>query len=86
MPGTYRTIDVWYRFEEVRAAGSVIGAMCANSGTGRKFSSVIHPSRSWPLVERKEWSGCVTRNPDRDAYLDLFLSIAAPSGWNFCSN
>lgn len=28
-----------------------------------------------PLVERTEWKGCAARNPDSDAYLDLFLGI-----------
>lgn len=28
-----------------------------------------------PLVERTEWGGCRTRNPDRDAYRDIFEAI-----------
>lgn len=28
-----------------------------------------------PLVERREWNGCAARNPDHDAYLELFLGI-----------
>lgn len=28
-----------------------------------------------PLVERTEWNGCSARNPDRDAYAELFRSI-----------
>lgn len=28
-----------------------------------------------PLVERKEWGGCASRNPDRDAYYSLFESL-----------
>ncbi len=29
-----------------------------------------------PLVERKEWNGCASRNPDKDAYKALFDAIA----------
>ena len=28
-----------------------------------------------PLVERREWGGCAARNPDREAYAQLFASI-----------
>lgn len=28
-----------------------------------------------PLVERKEWSGCATRNPDRAGYAALFAAL-----------
>lgn len=34
MPPFYKTVKVWYSPDEVRAAGSVLGAMCRNTGTG----------------------------------------------------
>ena len=95
MPITYRTIDIWYKPAEVRAAGSVLGAMCRNTGTDietadfrltvpkewqdRAREFIGYPAKPVmvyrPLVERMEWSGCSTRNPDHNAYQALFESI-----------
>lgn len=95
MPVTYRTVDVWYKPEDVRRHGSVLGAMCVNTGTNIETADFRLPvPEAWrdkarglignpakpvmvyrPLVERREWGGCATRNPNHDAYLDLFLGI-----------
>jgi hypothetical protein len=94
-PAGAKEIAVWYRPEEVKRHGSVLGAMCANTGASIETADFSLPvPKEWqdgarsfvgnpakpimiyrPLVERREWSGCAARNPDHDAYLDLFLSI-----------
>jgi len=94
-PAGAKEIAVWYRPEEVRRHGSVLAAMCANTGCDYDKSDFRLPvPKTWqdrarqfigypakpimvyrPLVERTEWNGCAARNPDSDAYLDLFLSI-----------
>lgn len=95
LPFGTRALRVWYAPEEVRRAGSVLGAMCANTGCDEAAADFRLPvPPAWqeraravignpakpimvyrPLVERREWNGCAARNPDHDAYHDLFLSV-----------
>lgn len=90
-----RTTRIWYPPDLVRQHGSVLGAMCAATGTEvADFSLPVPPAwqdraQRWldrwrpqkplliyrPLIERTEWSGCATRNPDHRAYASLLRAI-----------
>ncbi|MGE0803094.1 MAG: hypothetical protein AB7O55_32740 [Lautropia sp.] len=95
VPPAAGRLQVAYRPDQVRAAGSVLGAMAASCGViagdfrlpipsawAAKADALIAqwaPSRPLliyrPLVERREWGGCPSRNPDHAAYSALFLAI-----------
>lgn len=91
-------ISVNYPPEMVRKQGSVMGAMCAVTGTDIEAADFRLPvPQSWrakaavwleqwmptkpimlyrPLVDRpSDWGGCNARNPDHDAYRDLFEAV-----------
>lgn len=97
-PANAETKKVWYRPDQVRAYGSVLGAMLISVGANphRADFSLPIPFK-WkekavellyselgitkpimiyrPLIERKEWGGCASRNPDFDSYHELFNSV-----------
>lgn len=85
-----KQITVTYPPADVRICRSVLVAMCNRVGAPAGDFRMPVPDE-WthgldlpkdkpvliyrPLVERREWGGCPNRNPDKQAYVDLFQSI-----------
>lgn len=94
---------IWYRPEEVRRHGSVLAAMCKNSGCDYLSADFRLPVPSdwrdelcrvfdWtaiqkplaiyrPLCTRPEWGGHDRRNPDPEAFRQLFERIRSRFYW-----
>lgn len=90
-PAGAKTVRVWYTRDQVRRTGSVLAAMIEGVGLDYASADFRMPvPDDWaapalatdkpimlyrPLVERPEWGGCASRNPDYDAYRALFDAI-----------
>lgn len=90
VPGSARTLDVSYPPALVRQHRGVLAAMSAKCGVEVGDFRMPVPAE-WshgldlpadrpvlvfrPLVERSEWGGCRSRNPEVQAYMHLFGSI-----------
>lgn len=90
LPKFGQVLKNWYTAENVRRFGYV-GAMLHGLGLPRTdqdfsfspqagFFVLGNPERKpvmvyRPLTIRTEWAGCSNRNPDADAYHDLFAAI-----------
>lgn len=91
-PPNARTLTVSYPPRMVRQHGSVLAAMSSWCGVAAGDFRLPVP-RAWrdgvpvatdrpilvyrPLVERREWGGCRNRNPDAEAYDQLFSAVRA---------
>jgi hypothetical protein len=89
-PKQVRMVRTWYTPEDVRRAGSVLGAMAQAAQVQGELDFRLPVPVAWsqglpvvhkpimfyrPLVSRTEWGGCDSRNPEYDSYYALFNTI-----------
>lgn len=84
-------IEVRYPPAKVREHRGVLAAMAAQCGADNAQDFSLPVPEHWshgldlpknrpalvyrPLVERREWTGCAARNPERDAYRDVLCAV-----------